>query len=102
MIDQIMRIIAWSFYSLSLGIHPEKDWANDLKPDGVGWPLDSAEAAIAGTPLAAGLRGVLYMLKGDLDHLAKMGLANYRKSKLCNFCPADRGPGPAMLFFNFQ
>ena len=69
--DQIMKIIAWSFYYLSLGVHPEKDWDNYLKPDGVGWPLNSAEAAIAGMPLADGLRGVLYMLKGDLDHFAE-------------------------------
>ena len=83
--DQIMKIIVWSCYYLSSGVHPEKDWDNYLKPDGVGWPLNSAEAAIAGMPLADGLRGVLYMLKGDLDHFANMGLANYRKAKIATF-----------------
>ena len=58
---------------------------------------------MAGSPLAGGLFGVLYVLKGDLDYyMNSLGLRHYNATRLCDHCLATRDPQDrAMLYNNF-
>ena len=56
----------WSFDHLFRGVHPETPFGKDE-----GFLVGSAEAELAGKPLADGLCGVIWLLKGDLDHFTK-------------------------------
>jgi hypothetical protein len=76
---EAMTLVALSLHFLFLGIHPTADH------NGNAWADDSSEKALAGKWPADGFFGVLYMLKGDLDHFAKMALANYRSNMPCYF-----------------
>ena len=93
------KLLVWSFEVLFSGYHPKTDH------NGNPWPRHSAEhkLAEANTPLADGMFGVIWMLKGDLDHFAKnLNVANYRANMPCTYCPADRGEDPGMQFTNFN
>ena len=74
----------WSFQACYEGIWPMKD---DL---GKKWPEGSEDAKRAGTHLAGGKRGVLYILTGDLDYDAKsLGLPSYNSASPCFSCPCN-------------
>jgi len=93
------KLLVWSFEVLFSGYHPKTDH------NGNPWPRHSAEhkLAEANAPLADGMFGVIWMLKGDLDHFAKnLNVANYRTNMPCTYCPADRGEDPSMQFTNFN
>jgi hypothetical protein len=88
--DEAMKtfwnVIVWSFYFLYLGIWPTVDWNGNPFPEG------SPEAFLAGTLLANGFCGVLWLLKGDFEHFAKNLYArSYRSNLMCEWCPADQG-----------
>ena len=64
--QEIWRILTWSFHFLALGKWPHVD------PYNKSWDADKVGLReLAGMELADGLRGVIYAVKGDLDHLAK-------------------------------
>ena len=93
------KLLVWSFEVLFSGYHPKTDH------NGNPWPRHSAEhqLAKANTPLADDRFGVIWMLKGDLDHFAtNLHVASYRTNMPCAYCPADRGEGPGTQFTNFN
>lgn len=73
----------WSLRALYDGVHP----ATDAK--GAPWPPLSQEAARAGKPLAGGYRGVVWLLKGDLEYFANsLHLNHYASRSPCFLCKA--------------
>lgn len=64
---RLMKLLQWSFYWLSIGKWPTRD------EHGVQYPPDSVEARRASEDpfLAGGYYGVLYLVKGDLEHMHK-------------------------------
>ena len=54
--------------------------------------------------LAGGLRGIIFLLKGDMDHFAKsLGLASPSSNNPCPWCPANRSvPDVPMRYNNFR
>ena len=81
--DAIWLPLIWSFKALASGRWPEVDHRGQPYRPG------SIEHERAGTELAEGLRGVLWALKADLDHLAKSyHLRHYNSEHPCEFCPA--------------
>ena len=83
--DQVWRVIVWSLKALHNGKWPSHDH------NGVRYKAGSADAQMAGKPLAEGFFGVLWLLKGDLDYFAKvLGLRNYGSNTPCDLCPCDK------------
>lgn len=81
-LQTIWRKVTHSFYFLGLGIHPTVDDLNNAYGHG------TSEAELAGTWLADGYKGVLWSLKGDLDHFFKaLLLRSYNAVSPCDFCP---------------
>ncbi|CAE7458459.1 unnamed protein product [Symbiodinium sp. CCMP2592] len=80
--DEFFRIICWSFACLASGVWPA---ANHL---GAKYPAGTVEARRAGTPLANGLRGIIWSLNGDAEYLVqKLQLPHYgSKSSPCALC----------------
>ena len=94
----VWRLLMWSFDHLFRGVHPETPFG---KSDG--WPLGSAEAELAGKPLADGMCGVIWLLKGDLDHFTKKYfMASYISNCPCPWFPANQGDGDGMKSTNFN
>ena len=55
------RKLRWSFYWLAVGCWPKRDeHGNEFQPN-------SPDALKAGTPLAQGFFGILWIVRGDLD-----------------------------------
>ena len=94
---EIWRILLWSFHWLYRGIWPLVD--HNRQP----WPKGSAEATVAGTPLAGGLKAVLFIIKADLEFLANhLNCRHYNADSMCEFCPAHRNiEDPGFCFNNF-
>ena len=93
------RKMKWSFEALASAYHPtHDDLGNEYQPG-------SAEHALAldengeRRPLAEGFFGIIYLVKGDLDHYAKWGLPDYRTNTPCNYCPADRGDRGDFIYY---
>ncbi|CAE7677342.1 unnamed protein product [Symbiodinium sp. CCMP2592] len=80
--DEFFRIICWSFACLASGVWPA---ANHL---GAKYPAGTVEARRAGTPLANGLRGIIWSLNGDAEYLVqKLQLPHYgSKASPCALC----------------
>ena len=94
---EIWRVLNWSLHWLYEGLWPRVDFRGEP------WPANSAEAIIAGEPLAGGLRCALWSIKGDLDFFAKtLKLQHYNSNSMCDLCPANRGPSRAMLYNNLS
>ena len=92
--DKIWNVVTWSLLFLYLGIWPLVDH------EGSAWPDGSPEAVLAGTLLAGGYRGVLWLLKGDFDHFAKnMKCQSYRANLMCEWCPCNQGSYPNITRF---
>lgn len=62
---EFWALLTWSFYWLFVGRWPSRDH------NGKEWPAGSEEASKAGTHLANGYYGVLFVVRGDLEHMAK-------------------------------
>ena len=81
----VWRILVWSFQALFAGTWPATDWT------GAPWPANSAEARLAGRPLAEGFFGVPYIMKGDWEHFAKsFGLRRYSAGRPCDHCRCEK------------
>ena len=93
----VWALLVWPFHYLYLGIHPTLEYQGNV------WPTGSAEAGIAGTWLAEGRFGVLWSLKGDLDHFSKtFGLERTSAERCCLLCPAIREGRIGMRWTNFN
>lgn len=78
--SRFWKILSWSFYHLYIGEWPRAD------PDGRVYTA-GVLARLAGTSLAGGYCGVLWVVKGDLDYLFKnLKLPNYMSANPCAFC----------------
>ena len=87
--DTMWHVYQWDLNALWSGKHPPADH------NGTPWPPNSAEASIAGTPLAGGFFGVPWVFRGDLDYLANaLGLEHYGSHTPCALCQADRSQRP--------
>ena len=85
----VWKAIAWDVEALFEGLHPCLD--SQQRP----WLAGTAEAALSGTQLAAGLCGVPWVLKGDLEHFANvLRLASTAARQPCLYCQADRDGMP--------
>lgn len=96
--QEIWRILLWSFHWLFKGVWPPVD--HNFKK----WPAGSDDEKLANTPLAGGLRCVLFLIKGDLDYFANhFHLRHYNSNEMCDFCPAHRDMSdPTMCYNNFS
>ena len=82
-------ILAWSFQALLSGKWPERDSKNNVFAAG------TIDKEMAGKDLAKGWRGVLWLLRGDLDYYSKsLLLPNVGSNAPCCYCPADVGECP--------
>ena len=81
----IWEVLCWSFMALFLGVWPSTDHK------GVAYSPTSAQGRLAGTPLAGGLRAVLWLIKGDLLFFSDdLGLRNVTSLHPCDWCPCHR------------
>ena len=82
--QKFMRLLTWSLYWLMLGRWPSRD-AYDR-------PINSPKA---GKQLAGGVYAVLWTLKADLEHMAKIFDFPYPASaQPCGLCKADTASHP--------
>lgn len=83
--DAVWKVAKWDMEAFFEGAHPSRDW--EQKP----WNAGSAEAALAGAPLAGGLCGVPWVVKGDLEHFQNiLKLESTAAHAPCLYCRADR------------
>ena len=94
----IWRVVLWSLHFLALGIWPTVDH------DGQPYEKGCLQKGRAGKPLAGGLKAVVWLLKGDIEHCSKAyGLNHHSSNEPCPFCPANRDEtNVGMLFNNFR
>ena len=82
---QIWKVITWDMRALATGLHPDRDWNEQL------WPPGSQEALMAGKQLAQGFCAIPWLLRGDIDHNQKtLGLESPCGNNMCQWCPANR------------
>ena len=82
--DKFSKVLAWSLYWLFVGKWPARDWENQP------WPEGSQAGNLANAPLAGGFYGVLWLVKGDLEHMAKSFKFPYATSaQPCGCCRAN-------------
>lgn len=87
--QQFSKRLAWSLYWLFVGRWPSRDW--DERP----YEPTSPEGRRAGQPLAGGYYGVLWCVKGDLEHMHKaFGLQHHGSHRPCSLCQADTDARP--------
>ena len=86
----LWHYLLWDFEALWKGLHPSTDAM------GTPWPQGSHEAMVALQPLAGNFFAAPWLLKADLDWLAKlMGLNHWGCNEdPCMFCKADRREQP--------
>ena len=81
--------LIWSFEALFAGTHPSTD------SSGADFPVGSPERARAGQALAGGFRGVLWVLRGDLDFFSNsLGLEHFHSNTPCFLCRANQSDVP--------
>lgn len=81
----IWQRVLWSLTYSFLGEFPSKDHS------GVDYRPSSPEARKGGQPLAEGLFVVVWLIKGDLEHLANgFGLRHFGAHEPCELCTANR------------
>ena len=84
--DTIWDMIVWSLYFLYLGVWPTVD------VHGAAFPAGSPEAMLAGSTLAGGFCGVVWILKGEFEHVAKNLYTRSYRANLCReWCSVDQG-----------
>lgn len=87
--QKFSKILCWSFEALLSGKWPL------VNPFGRPWAPGSVDANRAGTPLADGFFACLYLVKGDLDFMAKaFGLAWATSLSPCSLCRCNASDTP--------
>lgn len=87
--EHFFKLLKWSLYWLFLGVWPRRD--HNEAP----YPAGSPEAARAGAPLANGYFGVLWCIKGDLEHMHKVyRLPRWDSPNPCGLCAANTSDRP--------
>lgn len=82
----LWRVLVWSLRALYEGRWPATDFR------GQPWEAGSAEAALAGTQLAGGYYGVVFLLKGDWEHFSKtFGYPRHNSNAPCWLCRCEKG-----------
>ena len=84
---RVWKILCWSLQALAAGVWPLQDWdQQDFAPDSVDFEK-------AGTPLANGYSGFVFVLRSDLELLAlHFKLNNATSNSPCALRLADRDP----------
>jgi hypothetical protein len=82
--EQFKKRLAWSFYWLFQGVWPDRDECGNK------YPCDSVDGRRAGSPLAGGYYGCLWVIRGDLEYMTKAwGFPSATGVKRCALCRAD-------------
>ena len=90
------EILSWSLWHLWLGTWPTQNWRGEL------WPSGSADDVLGGSDLAKGFFAVVWLIKGDIEHLAnKMNLRHFASNQFCDFCTSDKTAAQPLWPFNF-
>lgn len=86
---ELAKMLRWSLYWLFIGCWPKRD------PDGNAYADGTPEARQAGQPLAGGWYATLWIIRGDLDEMAKSFKLRHPSSRQpCSVCKADTGAIP--------
>lgn len=86
---RLSKMLAWSLLWLFRGVWPETD------VNGAPFDKHSPEGKRAGQQLAGGFRGVLWAIKGDLDHMSKaFGFPYANQAGPCGLCRANQTDKP--------
>ena len=86
--DVIWGILIWSLESMYNGTWPSAHW------DGTPYAAGTAEAVLAGSPLAGGFFAIPFLVKGDWEHFTKtFGLRHSSSNQPCDFCRCQKGKG---------
>ena len=94
--QEIGEVLGWSYRALQAGKWPSNDHRGKAYD-----PL-SAEGQLAGTDLADGWCAAIYLMKSDLDFLAKsLGLRHYSANEFCDLCPCNVAGEPGLWPSNF-
>ena len=95
--NEIGQVLLWSYKALQDGHWPAEDHR------GRRYDAASAEGQLAGQALAGGFCGVLYLIKSDLDFLAKsLGLRHYGANEPCDICRCNKAGPPDLWPTNFR
>ena len=90
--EQFSHMLHWSMYWLFLGVHPKRDPSGKAYSE---YPDGHPDKEKAGTPLAGGFFGVLWLLLGDLEEMAKAWLLNHSASVCpCALCRCNKSTIP--------
>lgn len=88
-LDEFFKVLSWSLYWMFLGVWPKRDHTGER------YPPDSELGKRAGTPLAGGYYGVLWCLRGDLEHMCKVyGFPFWNTASPCGLCACNRSDAP--------
>ena len=80
-VELFFNELAWSFLWMEAGVWPRTD------ARGQPWPAGSEDARRAGSPLAGGFRGTLFLLIGDLEYIYKfLKLEHFGSMTPCALC----------------
>lgn len=94
--NTLWHILCWSFRALASGKWPAADAFGRPYTSGV-------DAARANTDLADGYRGVLFVIRGDLDYYGNtLHLNHHGSKKPCSWCPANSEPGDPLNWAEFR
>ena len=94
--EELGTIVHWSLVFLYNGKWPSHDHK------GRPYPAGSAEAALAGTPLAGGYFGLIWLIKSDLDYVGNyLHLRHYGSTAPCDHCPCTTHGPPSEWPSNF-
>lgn len=88
---EFSKMLAWSFYWLAVGKWPTRDWNN------LPYPEHSPEARRAKDQvyLAGGYYGILYIVRGDLEHMHKAyNFPSAGAGQRCACCKANTSDIP--------
>ena len=83
-LNAVFDQLIWSFQILFDGKWPQAD------ADGIAYQPGTPEFAKAGTPLAGGYRGTLFIMRGDLEYFSNtLGLEHFGSLSPCFLCRAN-------------
>jgi hypothetical protein len=93
---EIGVVVLWSLRALFEGLWPSQNHRGEP------WAAGTAEATLAGQPLAGGYFGVTWLVKGDLDYFTKtLHLRSYNANEPCDLCPCDKNKDKTWWPTNF-
>lgn len=88
-LNRFWKVLTWSLYWLFIGRWPRRD------VDGNEWPAGSADHERAGKHLAEGFYGVVFTIRGDLEHMAKgFGMPWPHAASPCALCKGNSSDTP--------